>query len=41
MGIFTIKVTQKDGLIEKRLQRIILDFYLIFHDYSGLVYDYN
>jgi hypothetical protein len=35
--------TQKEGLIEKGLQKTILDFLLplLFHDYNGLVYDYN
>jgi hypothetical protein len=31
--------TQKDGLTEKGLFWILL--HLLFHDYRGLVYDYN
>ncbi len=35
--------TQKDGLMKKGLQRIILDFYHIYyHDYyHRFIYDYN
>jgi hypothetical protein len=34
--------TQKDGPIEKKLQRIFFILLcLLFHDYRGLVYDYN
>jgi hypothetical protein len=35
--------TQKDGLMEKMTTKDYFGFllYLLFHDYSGLVHDYN
>jgi hypothetical protein len=35
--------TQKDGLTKKRTTNDYLGFllHLLFHDYNGLVYDYN
>jgi hypothetical protein len=35
--------TQKDGLMKKKITKDYFGFllHLLFHDYNGLVYDYN